>query len=218
MRISAPSGGYEDVVFVARDADARLRQECLDAESHVLSKDFVGLQANPQRGSLPEEADTVSKEGEHLGELVFLGACLLHQVDAYLDYLVDAYAGFDRLDDTFDDAIAVFGEVTLLGGRGPTGDGRAPGVHPVALVDGAVDPAAHHVSGLCAVQAEARDGGAGEVVDGVAVGNGDHVEAASGLGDHVGGICSGLGLGLALDQALHESRDGLGHGLARVAV
>ena len=115
--------------------------------------------------------------------------------DAYLDDLVDAYAGFDGLDDAVDDAVAVFDEITLVGGRGPTCDGRAPGIHPVALVDGAVDPAAHHVSGLSAVQAEAGDGGAGEVVDGVAVGNGDHVEAAAGLGDHVGGVCGGLGLG-----------------------
>ena len=57
-----------------------------------------------------------------------------------------------------------------------------------------------------------------KVVDGVAVGNGDHVEAAPGLGDHVGGVCGSLGLGLTLDQALHEPRDGVGHGLARVAV
>ena len=158
------------------------------------------------------------KRGNISASWFSLGAGLLHQVDTYLDDLVDAYAGSDGLDDAVDDAVAVFGEVTLLGGRGTTGDGRAPGIHPVALVDGAVDPAAHHVSGLCAVQAEAGDGGAGEVVDGVAVGNGDHVEAAAGLGDHVGGVGGSLGLGLALYQAFHEPGDGVGHGVASVAV
>ena len=63
-------GGYQDVVFVARDADPRLRQECLDAEGHVLPEDFVGLEADSQRRTLPEKADAVSEEGEHLGELV----------------------------------------------------------------------------------------------------------------------------------------------------
>ena len=44
------------------------------------------------------------------------------------------------------------------------------------------------------------------------------MESASGLGDLVGGVCCGLGLGLALDQALHESGNGDGHGVACVAV
>src|SRR5581483_2927002 len=99
----------------------------------------------------------------------------------------------------------------------PPAHGRAARVEPVALADGPVHPAAHHVAALRGVVAVAHELVAHPHLDHVAVVAGRHVDRPARLDDPRNRGRGGRGLALARDQPLEEPGERAAHDLARLA-